>query len=748
VQAGAPTIDVIGGPGVPTQGSFDGSHIYADNGVYTVTVTVVDDDGGVAVQTFEVTVNNVAPTLVVAPDQVVNEGALLAITNIGQFTDPGFNNPLNVGGETTEQFSYSIDWGDGTPVQAGAPTIDVIGGPGVPTQGSFDGSHIYADNGVYTVTVTVVDDDGGVAVQRFEVTVNNVAPTVVVAPRQVDEGALLSIPNIAQFTDPGFDNPLNLGGETTEQFSYTIDWGDGSPGEAGVPTIDVPGSPGLPTQGSFDGSHIYADNGVYKVTITVADDDGGVTVTQFEVTVNNVAPSVVAPGNQVVNEGQLISLPNIGQFTDPGFDNPLNPGGPTTERFTYSINWGDGTATQVGPATIDAFGSAGVPMQGSFDGSHTYADNGVYTVTVKAIDDDGGVGTATFTITVNNVAPTLTLGTGDVSIPLTETLTINDLGLFDDPGFDNLLNVGGETTERFTFSVNWGDGTPNTGGPATIDVPGAIGLRTSGSFDASHLYGAPGEYTVTVTLADDDGGFAVAQFEVTVFVLRPTIIVFPPGGAGGGTPTPPPSSPAGGAVLPPPASIVRSDLKGLRAAAVAGAEPRLVLRVVTPDGEEDQPGEQQLDDEVLDNLRALFRRLPDGHYRIYQIQPDGIERLVVDVVVRQGRAIQLEDDFTPTNDLEAVDPNAVVPPDDAPAEDAPAPGDAKDRAPAGNETSLSELPLPAESLEPARDEAAESQLAAVGVAAALPLGRLRNPLRHKPTGALPLIKAHRILRRR
>ncbi len=743
VQAGAPTIDIPGGPGVPTQGSFDGSHIYADNGVYTVTVTVVDDDGGMAVETFEVTVNNVAPTLIVAPDQVVNEGELLSITNIGQFTDPAYNNPLNVGGEVVEQFTYSINWGDGTPVQAGAPTIDIPGGPGVPTQGSFDGSHIYADNGVYTVTVTVVDDDGGMAVQSFEVTVNNVAPTLVVAPRQTDEGALLVVANIAQFTDPGFDNPLNLGGETTEQFSYTIDWGDGSPGEAGLPTIDVPGSPGVLTQGSFDGSHIYADNGVYTVTITVTDDDGGVTAAQFEVTVNNVAPTVVAPGNRIVDEGQLISLPNIGQFTDPGFDNPLNPGGATTERFTYSINWGDGTATQSGNAAIDTFGSPGVPMQGSFDGSHTYADNGVYTVTVKAIDDDGGVGTATFTITVNNVAPTLVLGTGDVSIPLTETLTINDLGFFDDPGFDNLLNVGGETTERFAFSVNWGDGTPNSNGPATIDVPGAVGLRTSGSFDSSHLYGAPGEYTVTVTLSDDDGGFAVAQFEVTVFVLRPTIIVFPPGGAGGGTPAPPPSSPAGGAVLPPPPGIVRSDLKGLRAAAVAGAEPRLVLRVVTPDGQEDQRSEQPLDDEVLDNLRTLFRRLPDGHYRIYQIQPDGIERLVVDVVVRQGRAIQLEDDVAP-----AAERNTAGRTDDAVPVDIPAPRGVNDSGPAESETSSIERRLPDARLEPADDEAAASQFVAAGLTATLPLGRFRKSLRRKPIDALPLTKAHRILWRR
>ena len=44
-------------------GTVSGSHVYADNGIYTVTINVTDDDGDFVVDTFTVTVNNVAPTM-------------------------------------------------------------------------------------------------------------------------------------------------------------------------------------------------------------------------------------------------------------------------------------------------------------------------------------------------------------------------------------------------------------------------------------------------------------------------------------------------------------------------------------------------------------------------------------------------------------------------------------------------------------------------------------------------------------
>jgi len=198
---------------------LDLTHVYADNGLYEVTVTVEDDDGGIGSDSATVTVNNVDPTLTVVEEQTVDEGDELSITNIGTFTDPGFDNPLNTdpatGGETEEKSTYSIDWGDGTTTDTGDATVDAAGSAGVLTAGSFDGSHIYVDNGVYTATVTVEDDDGGSASDTFIVTVNNIAPTLTVDPvADINENDMAAL--TGTISDPG----------TLDTFTLDIDWDD------------------------------------------------------------------------------------------------------------------------------------------------------------------------------------------------------------------------------------------------------------------------------------------------------------------------------------------------------------------------------------------------------------------------------------------------------------------------------------------------------------------------------------------
>ena len=428
------------------------------------------------------------------------------------------------------------------------------------------------------------------------------------------------------------------------------------------------------TAGSFDGQHVYPHGGVYTVSVTLADDDGGVATGSFLVF---VGPTLNVATNQTVDEGSLLTITGIGQFTDPT-PQRLDPGGPNNAPYTYSINWGDGRGIDSGLTTNDAVPLNGAATSGSFNGSHTFADNGVYTVTVTVMAGDGRADVSTLSVTVNNVAPT--------SAPISDHDHRPDPAAVDPqhrPVHRPRLQQSAQPRRPNRRVVHLRDqlggrqqGRSPAPPPSTPSAARACS-RPARSTECTRFSNS-GDMTVTVTVRDDDGGFATQTFVVTVAAIVPKNLIYITGvGAGPPMTTRPVVLEA--AVRPvAPQTTGRIEEVSFRSGSVAGAESRLVLRIVQPSGKEDPDADEPLANEVLDGLRKLFSRLPDGHYRIYQIHPDGEERLVVDVIVRQGRSIDAADEAEDNGDapIKDIQPPAApaVPPPLTPTAESTTPG--------------------------------------------------------------------------
>ena len=147
------------------------------------------------------------------------------------------------------------------------------------------------DDASTSVTFTVTDPDGASDVMTVALTATNAAPTVEAGPNLVvglqdtddhkhehkhthgnghhegDGEAEVSI--AAVFDDPGL----------ADTHKATIDWGDGTKSKGKVV------EPTALTDGTVKGSHVYTEAGVYKVTVTVRDDDGGVRYDTLYITV-------------------------------------------------------------------------------------------------------------------------------------------------------------------------------------------------------------------------------------------------------------------------------------------------------------------------------------------------------------------------------------------------------------------------------------------------------------------------------
>lgn len=256
--------------------------------------------------------------------------------------------------------------------------------------------------------------------------------------------------------------------------------------------------------------------------------------------------------------------------------------------------------------------------------------------------------------------------------------------------------------QLFTYLINWGDGVVQTvnlslkapsvplagNGLTTVffsqRVSGDEEILTQGSFVVQHRYLGPpdpanaaADIPITVTVMDDNNDS-----------VSDTILVSNPGIQTNDVPITPVAAPPRLAVLPAAQTQVFIDQQTSTSIGLQTTETRvprnellittdlyLELEVVGPDGEVIEV--HRIEDEVLFDLRAFFRTLPDGHYRIFLVREENrSRRLIIDVYVRLGRVIEPGDDTEGTRDRpptseETLESTAQPPDDNAGGQMAP-----------------------------------------------------------------------------
>jgi PKD repeat protein len=268
------------------------THVYGDNGVFSAALTVSDGDGGTDSKSVSVTINNAAPTVNASSDAPKNEGQTVTFTCTA--TDPGgLNDPL----------TYAWTFGDGGTSTAQNPT------------------HVYADNGTFSATVTVSDGDGGSTPKSVSVAIANAAPAANI------NGPYYGVVNY----------PVQFHGTATD------------PGAADVLTYTWD----LDNDGAYDDftgqnpTKTWTSLGTYTIGLRVADDDGGSDTKSTTVEVGTGIPVTFQTdpaGLQVKVDGETVTTPRTyywGNGTSHSIEAPILQTAGEGTRYFYT-NWSDG----------------------------------------------------------------------------------------------------------------------------------------------------------------------------------------------------------------------------------------------------------------------------------------------------------------------------------------------------------------------------------------------------------------------
>ena len=501
----------------------------------TFTVTVTDDQGGLTTQVMSITLANVNdPTTIGGQTSYTgNEGDVGSGTLTATDADG-----------LTDGTIFSVT----TPATQGTAAIDPATGAWTytPTDPNWFGSD--------TFTVTVTDDQGGLTTQVMSITLANV------------------------------NDPTTIGGQT----SYTGNEGDVGSGtltatdadgltDGTIFSVTTPATQGTAAIDPATGAWTYTPTdpnwfGSDTFTVTVTDDQGGLTTQVMSITLANVNDSPIA-ANDSYTTSEDIPLSTTLATGVLANDNDLD-GDTLTVNTTPIVNVTNGTLV------LNA------------DGSFTYAPNsgwsGLDTFTYQMSDGNGGSaqGTVTLTVVGVNDAPVITShgGTGSATLSLAENLagvtrmTATDV----DGDFLTYSIVGGADAARFTLD-------PTTGALRFVGAP---------DFEQPTDGGGNNVYDVQVQVNDGQGGTDIQSLAITVTdVMEGSAPPLPP------EPTPEPEPTSEPEPEPEPI-ILPGDTDGTEAVSSAAmADSGLASKGVEEEGQ--QAGHQEVVN-VLD-LPPLLR---------------------------------------------------------------------------------------------------------------------------------------------
>ncbi|MDX2087205.1 MAG: Ig-like domain-containing protein [Kofleriaceae bacterium] len=195
------------------------THAYANEGTYTATLSVTDGFD-TTTASLELVVANAAPVVVPFDVPAMGEEAKQLAFHAGA-TDEG----------TSDVLTFSWSFGDNTAAVTGA-----------------DATHVYADNGSYTVTLTVFDGTTTVTETR-QVEIRNLPPQIdEVEARAVDAHSLLELTLTA--TDIAGD---------ADPITFSL--------------VEGPGE--VSADGAYTWTPTNADAGEHAIKVRATDDDGG-----------------------------------------------------------------------------------------------------------------------------------------------------------------------------------------------------------------------------------------------------------------------------------------------------------------------------------------------------------------------------------------------------------------------------------------------------------------------------------------